>query len=140
MAGIDALFFLGLYGLSLPFVIVLSEGYVLQHLGWKPNPFRTSLAMFLASLAVAFTLKYGGDYLAYTLLGRDAVKVIRPLYILTFISTFVIDGIIIMSVGRSHYESRVIWWMAIMTNMVGYLMVVVTAGFWLTVAILLRYT
>ena len=138
MVGIGALFFLGLYGLSLPFVIVLSEGYVLRHLGWKPNPFRTSLAMFLASLAVALTLNYGGGYLAYTLLGRAAGHLIRPGYILTFISTFVIDGVVMMSIGKSHYESRIIWQMVLMTNVVSYLMVVVTAGlFWLAATILL---
>ncbi|VAW35924.1 hypothetical protein MNBD_CHLOROFLEXI01-1476 [hydrothermal vent metagenome] len=130
-------FLLTLFWLSFPFVIVLSEGFALRHLDWKPSPFRTSLVMFLASFAVAFILLYGGDYLLYALLGRDAYIIVPWLYPLAFISTFMIDGVILLRIGRVHYESRAIWKIVIVTNIIGYLIMFADAGLFLLVSSIL---
>jgi hypothetical protein len=133
----ESQFLLTLFWLSLPFVIVLSEGFALRHLGWKPNPFTTSLAMFLASLAVAVILLYGGGYLLYALLGRGAYIIVPWLYPLAFISTFIIDGVILLRIGRVHYESRAIWKIVIVTNIIGYLIMFADAGLFLLVSSIL---
>ena len=110
--------------IALPILFLVCKAITLRVLEWKPNLWLTLFLANLTSAIVTAVIFYGVNYLLFFLSIERGLRARNDAWFLVVV--FILTDRYVMSrLGKSDHESKEIWWITIIANIVSSILAVV---------------